>query len=141
MIKLSVIGHLGKDAVVNQVNGKSVINFGIAHTEKYKDAQGVQKEKTLWTEAAYWSDKTKIADFLKKGTQVYCDGQPDVRQWESNGKTGASLVLRVQSVQLLGSSNSQGTATTSVNNATYRDYGSNQASSAEATEPLDDLPF
>ncbi|MEN9701623.1 MAG: hypothetical protein RIR55_949, partial [Bacteroidota bacterium] len=27
MIKLQVIGNLGKDAQVNNVNGKSVINF------------------------------------------------------------------------------------------------------------------
>ncbi len=43
MIKLLVIGNLGKDAVLNNVNGKNVINFTVAHTEKYKDAQGVQK--------------------------------------------------------------------------------------------------
>jgi len=40
MIKLQVIGNLGKDCVVNTVNGKNVINFSVAHTEKYKDAQG-----------------------------------------------------------------------------------------------------
>ena len=37
MIKLQVIGNLGKDAVVNNVNGKSVINFNVAHTERFKD--------------------------------------------------------------------------------------------------------
>ena len=40
MIKLQVIGNLGKDALVNNVNGKTVINFNVAHTERYKDAQG-----------------------------------------------------------------------------------------------------
>ncbi|MBD0352663.1 MAG: single-stranded DNA-binding protein, partial [Flavisolibacter sp.] len=40
MIKMQVIGNLGKDCVVNNVNGKSVINFTVAHTEKYKDSQG-----------------------------------------------------------------------------------------------------
>ena len=50
MIKLQVIGNLGKDAVVNNVNGKSVINFNVAHTERYKDAQGVQKDRTTWVD-------------------------------------------------------------------------------------------
>ena len=48
MIKLQVIGNLGKDAVLNNVNGKSVINFTVAHTERFKDAQGVQKDKTTY---------------------------------------------------------------------------------------------
>ena len=34
MIKLQVIGNLGKDCIVNTVNGKTVINFNVAHTEK-----------------------------------------------------------------------------------------------------------
>jgi single-strand DNA-binding protein len=71
MIKLQVIGNLGKDGVVNNVNGKNVINFSVAHTEKFKDAQGVQKDKTIWVECAYWTDRTGIAPYLKKGTQVY----------------------------------------------------------------------
>ena len=50
MIKLQAIGHLGKDAIVNNVNGKNVINFTVAHTEKFKDAQGVQKDKTVWVD-------------------------------------------------------------------------------------------
>ena len=40
MLKIFAIGHLGKDATVNNVNGKNVINFSVAHTEKWNDAQG-----------------------------------------------------------------------------------------------------
>ena len=40
MIKLQVIGNLGKDCIVKEVNGKNVINFSVAHSERYKDAQG-----------------------------------------------------------------------------------------------------
>jgi single-strand DNA-binding protein len=50
MIKLQVIGNLGKDAVVNDVNGRKVINFSVAVTERYKDAQGAQKDRTVWVE-------------------------------------------------------------------------------------------
>ncbi len=66
MIKLQVIGNLGKDCIVNTVNGKNVINFSVAHTEKYKDAQGNPKERTTWVECAYWTDRTGIAPYLKK---------------------------------------------------------------------------
>lgn len=99
-----VIGNLGKDCIVNTVNGKNVINFNVAHTEKFKDSTGAQREKTTWVECAYWTDRTGIAPYLKKGTQVYAEGTPEVRTYQTNdGKSGASLSLRVQSVQLLGS--------------------------------------
>ena len=68
MIKLQVIGNLGKDAITNSVNGKSVINFNVAHTEKYRDASGQQKDRTIWVECAYWTDRTAVAPYLKKGT-------------------------------------------------------------------------
>lgn len=103
MLKLQVIGHLGKDATVNNVNGKNVINFSVAHTEKFKDQQGNQTEKTVWVECAKWGETTGVAPYLKKGTQVYAEGTPEVRTWESNGKSGVSLHLRVVSLQLLGS--------------------------------------
>ena len=103
MIKMQVIGNLGKDCLVNNVNGRTVINFSVAHTEKIKDAQGNLKDKTIWVECAYWTDRTGISPYLKKGTQVYVDGAPDIRTYTTNdGRNGASLSLRVSSVQLLG---------------------------------------
>ena len=103
MIKLQVIGNLGKDCITNTVNGKTVMNFNVAHTEKFRDNQGVQKDKTIWVECAYWSDRTGVAPYLKKGTQVYVEGTPEVRSFtRQDGTAGASLSLRVREVQLLG---------------------------------------
>jgi single-strand DNA-binding protein len=149
MIKLQVIGNLGKDGVVNNVNGKNVINFSVAHTEKFKDAQGIQKDKTIWVECAYWTDRTGIAPYLKKGTQVYAEGQPDIRNYTTkDGTQGTSLSLRVSSVQLLGGRNdSQGTDGPAGNAYQNQQPSYNQSSSpatasaSDITEPMDDLPF
>jgi single-strand DNA-binding protein len=109
MIKLQAIGHLGKDAITNHVNGKTVINFSVAHTEKFKDASGNSQSKTIWVECGYWTEKTAIAPYLTKGMQVYVEGNPEVRTYSKNdGTTGVSLSLRVLSVQLLGSANRDG---------------------------------
>lgn len=114
MLKAQVIGFLGKDAVVNTLqNGATVINFNVAHTEKFKDAQGTQQEKTVWVECSYWTDKTAVAPYMKKGTQVYVEGQPEVKTFaRQDGTTGASFALRVFSVQLLSSGNTQAVAAT-----------------------------
>ncbi len=140
MIKLQVIGNLGKDCITNTVNGKSVINFSVAHTEKFRDSSGQQKEKTTWVECAYWTDKTGIAPYLKKGTQVYAEGTPEVRNFTRNdGTAGASLTMRVFSVQLLGGGNRNEQSETST---VYNEPASNQAtSSGEIPAAVDDLPF
>ncbi len=138
MIKLQVIGNLGKDAIVSNVNGKSVINFTVAHTEKYKDAQGNQKDKTIWVDCSYWTDRTAIAPYLKKGTQVYVEGAPDVRTYTTqDGRQGASITLRIANVQLLGSKSNEGSNTQQNSNYTTASV----QVAAETTEPLDDLPF
>jgi len=145
MIKLQVIGNLGKDCVTNTVNGKNVINFNVAHTEKFRDAQGNQKDKTIWVECAYWTDRTGIAPYLKKGTQVYAEGTPEVRTYPKNdGTTGVSLTLRVVSVQLLGSRGS-GDSGSGGGSESYTSQSSNSSSAmmspSEVTSPIDDLPF
>lgn len=142
MIKLQVIGNLGKDCLTNVVNGKNVINFNVAHTEKFRDQQGNTKEKTIWVECAYWTDRTGIAPYLRKGTQVYVEGNPEVRTYQKNdGTFGASLTLRVLSVQLLGSRPEGGSGPGQENS-----YGSSQQresvpAASDITEPIDDLPF
>ena len=109
MIKLQVIGHLGKDCTTNVVNGKNVINFSVAHSERYKDASGVQKEKTTWVECAYWSDKTAIAPYLKKGQLVFVEGNPEAKAYQKgDGTAASSLTMRVSSIQLLGGNKGDG---------------------------------
>ncbi len=112
MIKLQIIGNLGKDCIVNEVSGRTVINFSVAHTERYKDAQGNQKDRTTWVECAYWTDKTAISPYLKKGTMVFVEGAPSADPYTNKeGQAAATLRLRVQTVQLLGSKNdNNGTA-------------------------------
>ena len=145
MIKLQVIGNLGKDCVTNTVNGKNVINFNVAHTEKFKDAQGNQKDKTIWVECAYWTDRTAIAPYLKKGTQVYAEGTPEVRTYPKNdGTTGVSLTLRVVNVQLLGGrTGDYAGATPAESQSSYQPASqtSSVPSASDITEPVDDLPF
>ncbi len=142
MIKMQVIGNLGKDCVVNTVNGKNVINFTVAHTEKYKDSQGNQQEKTTWVDCAYWVDRTAVAQYLTKGKQVYVEGQPEARSFQRNdGTPGSSLSLRVREVQLLGGRGDGGGSGSYQQPAITSTAASSVPSAGEITEPVDDLPF
>jgi single-strand DNA-binding protein len=144
MIKMQVIGNLGKDCVVNTVNGKNVINFTVAHTEKYKDSQGNQQEKTTWVDCAYWTDRTAVATYLTKGKQIYAEGQPEVRSFtRQDGTAGASLSLRVREVQLLGGKGDNVGGGSSYQGSSSSAASSNSSipSANEISEPIDDLPF
>ena len=145
-MKMHVIGRLGKDCVVNTVNGKNVINFTVAHSEKYRDSQGNNQEKTTWVDCAYWTDRTAVSPYLTKGTQVFVEGTPEVRTFtRQDGTGGASLSLRVREVQLLGSSRADSpvgpSASTAGSAGTSPSQGSTVPSPSDITEPVDDLPF
>ncbi len=150
MIKIQIIGNLGKDCVVNTVSGKNVINFTVAHTEKYKDSQGNQQAKTTWVDCAYWTDRTAIAPYLQKGQLVFAEGQPEVRSFtRADGTAGASLSMRVREVQLLGGKNENSPGGNSGNQYEAPQQNARQEMAASpaglsnnaGSDMSDDLPF
>lgn len=143
MIKLQIIGNLGKDCIVKEVNGKNVINFSVAHTERFKDAQGNQKERTTWVECAYWTDRTGISPYLTKGRTVYAEGTPEADAYTNKeGQAAATLRMRVQTVQLLGGNvEGQGANSGNVTNTGMSSSPVVKTQPAVASAPEDDLPF
>lgn len=144
-LKTVVVGFLGSDCRVSNINGRDVINFSIAHGEKFKDAQGVQRERTLWISASYWPERTTIAQYLKKGTMVLLEGKPDVGIYQDKqGKWQAEFKLRVGQIQLLGGSKeSNGSSGTQNNNTGYSQpmTQSQYQDGSDVTEAQDGLPF
>ena len=109
LLKLEVIGNLGKDAEIKDVSGKCVIEFSVAHSVKQKDNTYL----STWVKCSYWResrDKCAIANYLKKGGQVYVCGEPTVGVYTNNkGETVSDLKLRVSEIQLLGSKSESNT--------------------------------
>lgn len=140
MIKLQIIGHLGADCTTNEVNGKNVINFRVAHSEKYKDAQGNLVDKTTWVNCAYWTDRVGVAQYLKKGQLIYAEGAPEAEGFlNKDNQNAASLKMRVFQVQLLGGrvDNQPGQNAPSNSSTEKR----NTPEYSQVDEPADDLPF
>jgi single-strand DNA-binding protein len=149
MIKLQIVGNLGKDCITKEINGKNVINFSVAHTERYKDAQGNPKERTTWVECAYWTDRTAVAQYLKKGKMVYAEGAPEADAYmNKENQAAATLRMRVQSLQLLGGND--GTQSSPGTSGMQGGASSGMADSVGMSTPvpmsggqapIDDLPF
>ncbi|PHN05867.1 single-stranded DNA-binding protein [Flavilitoribacter nigricans] len=105
MLKTEIIGNLGADAVVRNVNGTTAIGFSVAHNEKYKDSNGVSHEKTLWINCTFWRTKeTRLTEYLKKGQMVFVEGTPSVGVYTNrDGQQVADFQLRVNRIELIGS--------------------------------------
>jgi single-strand DNA-binding protein len=146
MIKLQIVGNLGADCIQKEVNGKNVINFNVAHTEKFKDAQGNLKERTTWVNCAYWTDRTALSQYLKKGKQVYVEGTPEAEAYTNKeNQPAATLRMRVRDLQLLGGNtdgnSGSSNAGSSSNQSSSYSSNTNSAVTADGHEAADDLPF
>lgn len=104
MLKIQTIARLGQDATSNNVNGKNVINFSVAHSEKFKNQQGSEVDKTTWISCAYWTERLNLLPFLKKGTLVYLEGKPEAKTYvNTSNATLPQLHARISILQLLSS--------------------------------------
>lgn len=103
MIRLTVIGHLGQDALKKVVNGKSVLSFQVARNEQFKNLQGVVQSRTTWINCSIW-ERDNLAPYLRKGTQVFVEGRPAFRTYTGQqGESMTGINMLVTSLSLLSS--------------------------------------
>lgn len=111
--KMTIIGNLGADPEVRYLDGGAVVaTFNVATTEKYTNRNGEKVEQTEWFRVELWNEQAKVAEkYLKKGNSVYVEGRLRTELWtDKEGKERTSLRVRANTMQLLGSPNSDGGA-------------------------------
>ena len=98
--KVILVGRLGKDPEVRHTNnGGKIASFSLATSESWNDrASGERKEKTEWHRVVIFS--TGLCDiaekYLRKGSQVYLEGQLQTRKWtgdDGNDRYTTDVVL------------------------------------------------
>jgi len=103
--KVILLGNLGADPELKSTpSGQSVCSLRIATSEKYKDKDGNQQEKTEWHKVVVWG---KLADlvnqFCKKGKQIYLEGKLQTRKWQDkDGKDQYTTEVVAENVKFLG---------------------------------------
>lgn len=83
--KVIILGRLGRDPESrNFQNGGKVVNLRIATSERYKDREGNQQERTEWHSVAIFNERLgEVAEkYLRKGSEVYVEGQLETRKWQ-----------------------------------------------------------
>ena len=100
--KVLLIGRLGADPEIKQMtNGKSVARLSLATSQSWKDkSTGEKKEKTEWHRIVVFNEGlvNVVQQYLKKGAQVYIEGQLSTRKWkdEQSGQDKYSTEILIQ---------------------------------------------
>ena len=147
--KVLLIGRLGADPEIKQmVNGKSVARLSLATSQSWKDKNtGEKKEKTEWHRVVVFNEGlvNVVQQYLKKGAQVYIEGQISTRKWkdEQSGQDKYSTEIVIQgynsSLTMLGG----GGGGVVSNDATASQISKNTDEGSQSTQnDLDDeIPF
>ena len=143
--KLLLIGSLGADPEIKEmVNGKSVARLSLATSQSWKDKNtGEKKEKTEWHRIVVFNEGlvNVVKQYLKKGAQIYVEGQISTRKWkdESTGQDKYSTEVVIQgynsSLTMLGSGNS------SISSNQDNNQSIENTSQASQNDLDDEIPF
>ena len=115
--KVLLIGRLCNDPEVKQMqNGKSVARLSVATSENWKDKNsGEKKEKTEWHRVVIFNEGlvNVVQQYLKKGAQVYIEGQLSTNKYtDNNGQEKYSTQIVLQgynsTLKMLGGGNQGG---------------------------------
>ena len=148
--KVLLIGRLGADPEIKQmVNGKSVARLSLATSQSWKDKNtGEKKEKTEWHRIVVFNEGlvNVVQQYLKKGAQVYIEGQLSTRKWkdEKSGQDKYSTEIIIQgynsSLTMLGGGGG-GRGIQNDNSSETISKNSDEASQIEQNDLDDEIPF
>ncbi|MCH9664374.1 MAG: single-stranded DNA-binding protein [Gammaproteobacteria bacterium] len=102
--KVILLGNLGNDPDFTQTaSGLQITKCSIATSKSWKDDQGQTQEKTEWHRVVFFKRLAEIASqYLKKGSQVYVEGELRTNSYEKDGVTRYSTEIIAREMQLLG---------------------------------------
>lgn len=103
--KFMGIGNLGRDSELRHTqSGQPVLNFSIAITKKWKDANGGKQERTEWVNCVLWGNRGEaLAQYLTQGTKVCVEGELRSSKFtDRDGHERYKTEIHVDEVHLLG---------------------------------------
>lgn len=103
--KVILVGNLGKDPELRYTaSGTAVCNFSLATTERFKNRDGQQQDKTEWHNIVCWRQLAEICGkYLVKGKQIYIEGKLQTRKWEDrDGNPRYTTEIVADQMQMLG---------------------------------------
>jgi single-strand DNA-binding protein len=104
--KVILVGNVGGDPESKAMpSGNMVTNITVATSESWKDKQtGQQQERTEWHRVVFFNKLAEIvAQYVKKGSKLYIEGQLRTRNWEQDGVKRYTTEIVASEMQMLDS--------------------------------------
>ncbi|MGO9117902.1 MAG: single-stranded DNA-binding protein [Desulfomonilaceae bacterium] len=82
--KVQLLGNIGRDPEIRYTaSGKAVTTFTLATSQRWRDQDGNDQERTEWHRVVAWGRLGEICgEYLSKGKQVFIEGRIQSRDWE-----------------------------------------------------------
>ncbi|EOC0016711.1 single-stranded DNA-binding protein [Cronobacter sakazakii] len=144
--RVILLGHLGQDPEVRYMpNGGAVTSLRLATSESWRDKQtGEMKEVTEWHSVVLYGKLAEVAgEYLRKGSQIYIEGQLRTRKWQDQSgqdRYSTEVVVNVGgTMQMLGGK--QQSDQPKQQSQTTKQKPPSQQSSVPPMDFDDDIPF
>ena len=85
--RVQLIGRLGKDPESRSTpTGKKVAHFSLAVSQRWKSAEGENKESTEWVNVEAWGRLGEVCQqYLHKGSLIFLEGRLKTDKYEDKG--------------------------------------------------------
>ena len=108
MLKLTLIGNIGRDAQLKEVNGQNLISFSVANSDNDYVSEGQKVERTTWVDCNKWQDKnqkTGVLQYLTAGSKIYVEGKMETYLYKDKMNTQRiGIRCKIERIELLGAS-------------------------------------
>jgi single-strand DNA-binding protein len=99
MLVATVSGYVGTSELRTTNDGRDVLNFSVAHSEKVK---GV--DTTTWVRVSVFGNRaTSLSNWIVKGVHVTCIGALKISQYEKDGKSFLNVDMSAMDVSFTSS--------------------------------------
>ncbi|MGA2649848.1 MAG: single-stranded DNA-binding protein [Terracidiphilus sp.] len=103
--KVILLGNIGKDPEIRSTPGGTMVaTFGLATSDRQKDAQGAWQDRTEWHNlVAFGRTAEIIRDYVKKGNKLYIEGSLRTSSWDdkTSGQKRYKTEIIVNDLSLL----------------------------------------
>jgi single-strand DNA-binding protein len=91
--RVFLLGNVGKDPEVRSTGGGTLVaSFGLATSERSKDAQGNWQDRTEWHNVVAYARLAEIIrDYVKKGSKLFVEGRLQTRNWDDKEFAGRKV--------------------------------------------------
>lgn len=148
--KAIIVGNITRDPELKSLpSGQQVASFSVATNEVFKGSDGQKQERTEFHNIVAWGKTAEnIAQYMRKGSQIYIEGKIQTRSWEKDGEKKYRTEIVALNVQFGAKPKGEGSSPRKSEDDDWGEFNDEPAAPARASGSTDggeinpeDIPF